>query len=207
MALCRRGGLIEIIKDKNLCLPGVLSGRFLPLSSGLPLPPPFPNGPAILAPRCTTGPRGCHLQAVGRLGPGAAQLCAPHPGFSRGQVCSAPPQRGPWPAVAVILPPLPPAAAAAPHSSGLSNNFPSEGGWAGARRPGPLALGPSRGTARVASVGLLRGAVRSPVPVAAPSARIPVQSAAPQPPALPLGDEAGAGRGRSALSARCTRTA
>lgn len=159
----------------------------MPLSSSLPLPPPFPNGPAILAPCCTTGPRGCHLQAVGRLGPGAAQLGAPHPGFSWGQVCSAPPQCGPRPAVRRCdLPPLPPAAAAAAtHSSGLSNNFPSEGGWAGARRPGPLALGPSRGTARVASVGLLRGAVRSPVPVAALSARIPVQGAAPQPPALP----------------------
>lgn len=47
------------------------------------------------------------------------------------------------------LPPLPPAAAVAPHSSGLSNNFPSEGGWAGARR----------------------GAARASVPPAAPQAR------------------------------------
>lgn len=124
-----------IIKSPGL--PGVLSGRFLPLSSGPSLPPPFPNA-------LGAGALGHSSPCSAPLGPVVVTSrrwagWARGPGFPHPRVTSEPSLQLAAPALSPAgrrcdLPPLPPAAAVAPHSSGLSNNFPSEGGWAWARR-------------------------------------------------------------------------
>lgn len=132
-------------KNPNSLRLGVFSGRFLP-GPGAFLGPAFPNCPGAgaglgpsqphVAPAAarvvvTSRPRG-----VGRRRfPGRtavyiwAKFAARRPGAVPGG-CRR------------HLRPLPLAAALAPHSSELSNNFSSEGGWAGARgaRPGPRCL-------------------------------------------------------------------
>lgn len=154
--LCSQGtlGRGRPIVNRKPKTPGrleVLSGRFLPGPAACLCPafPQRPGGgrlaPAIAAPRRPGGrPRGCHLQAAGPPGRRVAPQSRPGPLFTFGRSSPrAAPPRSPG-GSGRNLPPLPPAAALAPHSSGLSNNFPSEGGWAGARgaQPGPRCFPP-----------------------------------------------------------------
>lgn len=102
----------------------------MPRPSGLRLPP-FLNGPEV-------GSSGWATLGL-RAGPGAAPLFPPGAAASRGAKFVA--------AAGRAVSRASPAGAPAPHSSGLSNSFSSEGGGPG--KAGPRALGPSRGAALV----------------------------------------------------------
>lgn len=151
-----------IIKSPGL--PGVLSGRFLPLSSGPSLPPPFPNA-------LGAGALGHSSPCSAPLGPVVVTSrrwagWARAPGFPHPRVTSEPSLQLAAPALSPAgrrcdLPPLPPAAAVAPHAFLRVEQQLSLRRRLGRGQAGPLARGPSRGAVRVASVGLLRDAERS----------------------------------------------
>lgn len=132
------------IKDKAPAFLG-FSWRFLPRSSSRPVSQ-APKLPGRLAARPTG--RVAVTPDCEPAGPWAAPLPAPRAVYPGAQLGRAPP-----PAAVIshrFLPRRP-----APHSSGLSNNFPSEGGWAAARRA--ARAGPLEGRGRGASRGLRRG--------------------------------------------------
>lgn len=124
----------------------------MPRSLGLPLLP-VPNCPGLthLSLTCVTRGRDCHLLMVDAPGPLGGDTSQPEALFTLG--CTLP--RGPRPLAAVISHCfLPRRCGSAFLKLEQQLSLRRRLGWGQA---GPLALGPSRGVARIASTSLLMG--------------------------------------------------